>query len=147
MSPVMRRAASARSDSRRSVASLCVCSEQRAAEKPHIQLVVTQPNRQEIIYKNSISKHLSLLLTVWTFKHEHSSSVNMLSLSLVIDRYWSFISDTDYLYVYVPDNRYAEPIFIYCYKVSEVSPFFALVFPSFSHLNNNKKLLKINIFM
>ncbi len=27
------------------------------------------------------------------------------------------ITDTDYLYVYVPDNRYAEPIFIYCYKV------------------------------
>ncbi len=27
-----------------------------------------------------------------------------------------FITDTDYLYIYVPDNRYAEPIFIYCYK-------------------------------
>ncbi len=38
---------------------------------------------------------------------------------LVIDRYWFFISDTDYLYVYVPDNRYAEPIFIYCYKVNK----------------------------
>ncbi len=63
-------------------------------------------------------------------------------LLLVIDRYWSFRTDTDYLYVYVPDNRYAELIFIYCYKVSEVSPFF-----SFSHLNNNKQLLKINIFM
>ncbi len=37
---------------------------------------------------------------------------------LVIDRYWFFITDTDYLYVYVPDNRYAEPIFIYCYKVN-----------------------------
>ncbi len=37
---------------------------------------------------------------------------------LVIDRYWFFINDTDYLYVYVPDNRYAEPIFIYCYKVN-----------------------------
>jgi hypothetical protein len=24
-------------------------------------------------------------------------------------------TDTDYLHVYVPDNRYAEPIFIYCY--------------------------------
>ncbi len=38
---------------------------------------------------------------------------------VVIDRYWFFITDTDtdYLYVYVPDNRYAEPIFIYCYKV------------------------------
>ncbi len=36
---------------------------------------------------------------------------------LVIDRYWFIITDTDYLYVYVPDNRYAEPIFIYCYKV------------------------------
>ncbi len=30
-----------------------------------------------------------------------------------------FITDTDYLYVYVPDNRYAEPIFIYCYKVNK----------------------------
>ncbi len=36
---------------------------------------------------------------------------------LVIDRYWFFITDTDYFYVYVPDNRYAEPKFIYCYKV------------------------------
>ncbi len=35
---------------------------------------------------------------------------------LVIDRYWFFITDTDYLHVYVPDNRYAEPIFIYCIK-------------------------------
>ncbi len=51
-----------------------------------------------------------------------------------------FITDT--LYIYVPDNWYAEPMFIYCYKVNEVSPFF-----SFSRLNNNKKLLKINIFM
>ncbi len=40
-------------------------------------------------------------------------------LSLVIDRYWFFITDTDYLYVYVPDKRYAEPIFIYCYKVDK----------------------------
>ncbi len=30
-----------------------------------------------------------------------------------------FITDTDYLYVYVPDNQYAEPIFIYCYKVNK----------------------------
>ncbi len=58
----------------------------------------------------------------------------------MIDRYWFLITDTDYLYVYVPDNRYAEPIFIYCYKVSEVSPFF-----TFSRLHNNKQLLKINI--
>ncbi len=36
---------------------------------------------------------------------------------LVIDRYWCFITDTDYLYVYVPDNRYSELIFIHCYKV------------------------------
>ncbi len=34
---------------------------------------------------------------------------------VVIDRYWFFITDTDYLYGYVPDNRYAEPIFIYKY--------------------------------
>ncbi len=58
--------------------------------------------------------------------------------------------DTDYLYVYVPDNWYAEPIFIYCYKVnkqSEVSPFFALVFPPFSHLNNNKQLFEFDMKM
>jgi len=61
-----------------------------------------------------------------------------IDLSL-INRYWVFITDTDYLYVYVADNRYAEPIFIYCYK--EWSPFF-----TFSRLNNNK-LLKIKIFM
>ncbi len=41
---------------------------------------------------------------------------------LVIDRYWfNFITDTDtnYLHVFVPDNRYAEPIFIYRYKVNK----------------------------
>ncbi len=38
---------------------------------------------------------------------------------LVIDRYRFFITDTDNLYVYLPDNRYAEPIFIYCYKVNK----------------------------
>ncbi len=37
-----------------------------------------------------------------------------------------FITDTDYLYVYVPDNRYAEPIFIYCYKVHSSLWFFLL---------------------
>ncbi len=36
---------------------------------------------------------------------------------VISDRF--FISDTNYLYVYVPDNRYAEPIFIYCYKVNQ----------------------------
>ncbi len=29
----------------------------------------------------------------------------------MIDQYWFFITDTDYLYIYVPDNRYSEPIF------------------------------------
>ncbi len=38
---------------------------------------------------------------------------------VVIDRYWFFITDTDYLYVSVPDNRYAEPKCIYCYKVNK----------------------------
>ncbi len=38
---------------------------------------------------------------------------------LVIDRYLVFITDNDYLHVYVPDNRYSEPIFIYCYKVNK----------------------------
>ncbi len=44
-----------------------------------------------------------------------------LLLSVVIDRYWFFITDTNtnYLYLYVPDNWYAEPIFIYCYKVNK----------------------------
>ncbi len=43
------------------------------------------------------------------------------ALWLVIDRYWFFITDTDtdYLHVYVPANRYSEPIFIYCYKVNK----------------------------
>ncbi len=38
------------------------------------------------------------------------------------------------MHVYVPDNRYAEPIFIYCYKEW-----------SKSILNNNKQLLEIII--
>ncbi len=37
----------------------------------------------------------------------------------VIDRYWFFRTDTDYLNAYVPDNRYAEPIFIYRSKVDK----------------------------
>ncbi len=47
--------------------------------------------------------------------------INNSWLELVIDRYWVFITDTDndYLHVYVPDNRYSEPIFIYCYKVNK----------------------------
>ncbi len=49
-----------------------------------------------------------------------------------------FITDTNYLHVYVPDNRYAEPIFIYL-----LSPFFTLVFPHFSRLNINNKQVKI----
>ncbi len=72
-------------------------------------------------YKDSLSKYQSYGL-VFPIMH----------WDVVIDRYWFFITDTDYLYVYVPDNRYAEAIFIYCYKVSEGSPFFSLVFPPFS---------------
>ncbi len=58
----------------RSVASLGIYSVQWAAEKQHIQLAVTQPIRQEIIYKTAFWLRL---LTVWTFKYEHNSSVNM----------------------------------------------------------------------
>ncbi len=80
---------------------------------------------------------LRLFLNVPASSAEAEKSFS--ALRLVIDRYWVFITDTDndYLHVYVPDNRYSEPIFIYCYKVT---PFFP-----FSHLNNNKQLLKINI--
>ncbi len=50
----------------------------------------------------------------------------------------------------MPDNRYAEPIFIYCYKVntllSEGSPYFTLVFPPFSHLMK-KRYLFLKSFM
>ncbi len=38
---------------------------------------------------------------------------------LVIDRYRFFITDTNLFHVYVPDNRYAELIFIYCYRVNK----------------------------
>ncbi len=48
------------------------------------------------------------------------------ALELVIDRYWVFITDTNYLHVYVPDNRYAEPIFIYCNEVHSSLWFFLL---------------------
>ncbi len=61
--------------SRRSVASLGVCSEQWAAVKQRIQLAVTQQNLQ-IIYKTAFPSTCRLL-TVWTFKYEHNSSVNM----------------------------------------------------------------------
>ncbi len=67
---------------------------------------------------------------------------SLIFITLFISDRPTLIFITDYLYVYVPDNRYAEPIFIYCNKVSEVTPLF-----TFSRLNNNKQLLKINIFM
>ncbi len=51
---------------------------------------------------------------VWLLKRSCT-----LALYVVIERYWVFITDTNYLHVYVPDNRYAEPIFIYCYKVNK----------------------------
>ncbi len=43
----------------------------------------------------------------------------LIPLVLVIDRYWFFYNRYRYLYVYVTDNRYSEPIFIYCYKVNK----------------------------
>ncbi len=69
----------------------------------------------------------------------HGNKIKYL-LFVVIDRYWFFITDTDYLHVYVPDNRYAEPIFIK-YINNRVKSI--LLFQS---LNNNK-LLKMNSFM
>ncbi len=45
MSPILSREREV-SLSRRSVASLCVCSEQQAAEKQRIQLAVPQQTRQ-----------------------------------------------------------------------------------------------------
>ncbi len=63
--------------SRRSVASLGVYSVQWPAEKQRIQLAATQQNRQQIIYKTAFPSTCRLL-TVWTFKYEHNSSVNML---------------------------------------------------------------------
>ncbi len=35
-----------------------------------------------------------------------SAYIYIYTHTVVIDRYWFFITDTDYLYVYVPDNRY-----------------------------------------
>ncbi len=61
--------ASARSDSRRSVATLSasvLSSEQQSI----------QPTRQKIIYKTAFPSTCRLL-TVWTIKYEHKSSVNM----------------------------------------------------------------------
>ncbi len=46
------------------------------------------------------------------------SFINNNNTQVVIDRYW-FFTDTNYLHVYAPDNRYAEPIFIYCYKANK----------------------------
>ncbi len=46
-----------------------------SGRKQRIQLAVTQQNRQ-IIYKTAFPSTCRLL-TVWTFKYEHNSSVNM----------------------------------------------------------------------
>ncbi len=35
--------------------------------------------------------------------------MHQIPVDTISDRYWFFITDTDYLYIYVPDNRYAEP--------------------------------------
>ncbi len=62
MSPVLPRACEHEVGlSQGSVAFLCVCSEQWAAENQHIQLVVMQQTRHFFFfYKNSISKPLLL---------------------------------------------------------------------------------------
>ncbi len=67
--------------------------------------------------------HSSLSHTmIWVKMRAHFSqngaSFSVLQLRI---RLLFFITDiiTNYLYVYVPDNRYAEPIFIYCYKVNK----------------------------
>ncbi len=55
-------------------------------------------------------------------KFKYENVIKLVILICITD------TNTNYLHVYVPDNRYAEPIIIYCYKVnkvqSEVSPFF-----------------------
>ncbi len=53
-----------------------------------------------------------IVRTLGMFKRFQLFLLNWL-LQLVIDRYCFFRTDT--LFVYVPGNRYAEPIFIYCY--------------------------------
>ncbi len=46
------------------------------------------------------------MLKVARNKPGHSPGTSVLWSLVVIDRYLFFITDTDYLYVYVPDNRY-----------------------------------------
>ncbi len=42
---------------------------------------------------------------------------NILPFRVVIDRYWLFYNQYQLFVCLCPDNRYAEQIFIYCYKV------------------------------
>uniref|UniRef100_A0A671MPA7 Apoptotic protease-activating factor 1-like n=1 Tax=Sinocyclocheilus anshuiensis TaxID=1608454 RepID=A0A671MPA7_9TELE len=56
-----------------------------------------------------------LLATCSNDKFTNTKTANQWSTDMIF-----FITDTNYLHVCVPDNRYAEPIFIYCYKVFEV---------------------------
>ncbi len=59
--------------------------------------------------------------------HDHVHASNLINIDFL---------EPIPMHVYVPDNRY-----LFTVIKSEVSPFF-----SFSRLNNNKQLLKINIF-
>ncbi len=84
------------------------------SETPHTALHAKAQSLKEVF----LFAFLILYFCLCAYISHLCSSIKF-AYRIVIDRYWFFITDTDYLYVYVPDNRYAEPIFIYCYKVNK----------------------------
>ncbi len=63
------------------------------------------------------SSDLMLIYETWNVKNILVYvEISVYTILVYID---FFDTDTNYLHVYVPDNRYAEPIFIYCYKVNK----------------------------
>ncbi len=83
---------------------------------------VKHQKRQKSTLKHQIVKVDYMTQTFFCFQTDYLLELQLTIIfycRLVIGRYLFFITDTDYLYVYVPDNRYAEPIFIFCYKVNK----------------------------
>ncbi len=58
------------------------------------------------LFRSKISKNMLKCILWEAIKGPLEKEPVQIYPKVVIDRYWFFRTDTDYLYVYVPDNRY-----------------------------------------
>ncbi len=99
------------------------------------------------VYLNG--KCFVFLSNSWTFLNIffYVPQKKVIQFWMVIDRYRFFITDTNYLHVYVSDNQYAEAIFIYWYKINNwVKSILRFGFSSFVILTTTKNGWKLTFF-